>query len=73
LSGRIVATARSTSASSPPPVDRKIGFPSDATYRCSGVFLRSPDANLNAVRSRVARNSALGRSNAAATKPMPSA
>ena len=46
LSGRIVSTARSTSSSVPPPVERSIGLPKAATCRRSGVLTRSRGGDL---------------------------
>ena len=65
------ATARSTSSSVPPPVLKTTGFPIAATYRIRGMFLRSPDASLNAGTCSSAKKSALSKSNAVAKKITP--
>ena len=62
------STARSTSSSVAPPVETISGLPNAATWRSSGVFVRSPDAILYAGRSSSSRRSALVSSNAVAKK-----
>ena len=57
--GSTASTARSTSSSVAPPVERIIGLPIAATCRSSGVLRRSPEAILNAGTSSSASRSAL--------------